>query len=357
MADPTNDPGLPAADEGGPAQLPAALRQDWPVPWQPVWGDKRGPWRDTLSLLTRGLMGVAVLLPHPLLRVMVGGFSRLLTRLLSERTRVAKDFLRQALGDLDERELHARVVQSWRHFLGVAIDTERFLRRVPEERILDHFEFEWSDDARRIRDEGLGVVVVTAHVGNWEAAALAAPWIGFDPFYAVAKPPRNRPFSKFVQRSRELRGIRLLPRKGAMRDAPRVIEAGGAVGLLLDQRARQKPVLAPFFGRPARCDRSAGVLMRRLKAPVLLTATYNTDRPLHFKTRFFGCLWPEELSDASPEEISARINRSIEEMILVDPDQYFWLHDRYKDTPAGPPDGDSEPAAGRLSPQGPSVVE
>ena len=86
------------------------------------------------------------------------------------------------------------------------------------------------------------------------------------------------------------------------------------IGMLLDQRARKKPVLAPFFGRPARCDRSAGVLMKRLGAPVLLVACYQTERPLYFRAHFSGCILPEEVREATPEEISGRINAAFEEI-------------------------------------------
>jgi KDO2-lipid IV(A) lauroyltransferase len=348
-----------AGEAGGPAALPAALRQDWPVPWQPVWGDKRGPWRTFLSRSTEALIGLAVRLPDALLAPFFGALSRILVRVMPERTRVAREFLRQALGPLPERELRARVRRSWSHFLRVAIEAERFLRRVPEERVLEHFDVEWCPGGREALESGKGCVVVTAHVGNWEVAPALAPWLGFDPFYAVAKPIRNRPFSKKVQRVRERLGVRLLPRRGAMKDAARVLAAGGSIGMLLDQRARKKPVLAPFFGRLARCDRSAGVLMKRLGAPVLLVACYRTERPLHFRARFFECLSADEFAGKSPEEVAARIIGVFERMILAAPDQYFWLHDRYKDTPphAADPGGEAERAGGRLSPGTPSVVE
>jgi len=337
---------------GGPAALPRALRQDWPVPWQPVWGDKRGPWRTFLSRCTEGLLALAVRLPEPLLAPFFRASAWILTSALPERARVARAFLLQAFPGLPERELARRVRGSWEHFLRVAVDAERFFRRVPEDEIRSRFEIEWSPAAQRVHAEGRGAVIVTAHIGNWEVAPALAPWVGFDPFYAVAKPIRNRPFSQVVQRGRERLGIRLLPRRGAMKDAQRILEAGGSIGMLLDQRARKKPVLAPFFGRLARCDRSAGVLMRRLAAPVLLVACYRTERPLFFRARFFDCLLPEELAGAGPEEIAARINRTFEEMIRAAPDQYFWLHDRYKDTPDEP-----EAAQGRLSSEGSSVVE
>jgi len=344
--------------DSGPAELPSALSQEWPVEWQPVWGDKRGPWRTFLSRTTEALIFLAVRLPEPLLKPVFAMLAGLLVRALPERARVARDFVRQAAPTLGrpttDRDVERLVRGSWRHFLHVGVESERFLRRVPERDVLSHFDVEWCPGAREVRDAGVGCVIVTAHVGNWEVAPALAPWLGFDPFYAVAKPIRNRPFSKKVQRVRERLGVRLLPRKGAMRDAMRVLSSGGSIGMLLDQRARKKPVLAPFFGRLARCDRSAGVLMKRLGAPVLLVACYRTERPLHFRAKFFECLDPAEFARQGPEQIAGRINAVFERMVREAPDQYFWLHDRYKDTPREPEDA---AASSRLSQGPPSVVE
>lgn len=340
--------------EGGPGKLPDSLRQDWPVAWQPVWGDKDGPWREFLSRGAQTLLFLAARLPEPLLRIVIGGLARILRRALPGRSRVAEAFLVQAFGEMDRAELSERCLVAWRHFLRVAIDIERFLRTVPEEELLDHFEVDWDPDARRICASDQGCLIVAAHVGNWELASLLVPWAGFDPFYAVAKPARNRPFSKVVQRTREQRGTRLLPRRGAMKGAAAIISAGGAIGMLLDQRARQRPVHAPFFGRQARCDRSAGVLIRRLGAPVVFLSCFQTERPMHYRARFGPCILPEQIQGVSPEDIARRINAVYEDMIREDPDQYFWLHDRYKNTPL---EGSEDPEAEAVSPRGSSVVE
>ena len=129
-----------------------------------------------------------------------------------------------------------------------------------------------------------------------------------------------------------------------MSGAPAILRAGGALGLLLDQRARKKPVVVPFFGRPARCDRSAGVLMRRLRVPVVVVGCFRGDEPLTWRWVFTEVLQPEELAGASPEEVATRVNAALERLILRAPDQYFWLHDRYKDTPSGGPGSEAGPA-------------
>lgn len=354
MAEPGADPaGSGPGAEPRPllARVPPRRRAeaDWPVPWQPVWGPDDGPRRRAEALAVRAVLSAVGRLPRPLLEATLGALARLARHVDRRHADAARAFLSQALGPLRPAERERRVVQAYRHFLRVVVDAHRWSRCVPWERTPEHFDVVWNEDVLRIRDERRGCVFVTAHLGNWELLVGLAPWLGLDPTYAIAKPMRNRPLSRATQAAREERGIRLLPRRGAMADAPRILAAGGALGMLLDQRARVKPVYAPFFGRPARCDRSAGVLLRRLRAPVVIVfCTYDdTARGAsapRLRVEFPGVLWPEELARAAPEEISARINACFEAAILAQPDQYFWLHDRYKDTPASPPARPPAPA-------------
>lgn len=326
------------ADERAPGTpdrpvVPAGLSTAWPVEWQPVWGPANGPRAHLEHWLLRACLAVAVRMPEAPVRALLAGLARVARRVDVRHADAARAFLRQACGPLSDAEVERRVLQAYRHFFGVVLDSERFSRRVPVGRVLEHFDIAWTDEVRRVLASGSGCVLVTAHIGNWEVGTLVAPWFGFDPLYAVAKPVKNRPMSRYLQRSREERGVRLLPRRGAMQDAPKVIRGGGYLAMLLDQRARKRPVLAPFFGRPARCDRSAGVLLRRLGVPLVFFALTTTERPLHYRGEFFGVLWPEELAGLDPVAIATRVNAIFERMIAKHPDQYFWLHDRYRDTP------------------------
>jgi len=313
--------------------VPRRDRDDWPVPWRPVWGTADGLRRRIEDVALRGTLWGVGRLPEPAIRFLVGALSWVAPLVDRHHARAARGFLVQALGPLEPRELSRRVRQAYRHLFRVVVDVDRFDRLVPFERTPEHFEVSFSPEAERVaRSEG-GAVLVGGHLGNWEMAPAIAPWIGFDPLYGVAKPVKNLPLSKRLQESRERRGIRLLPRRGAMKDAQAIVSAGGSLALLLDQRARKRPVLAPFFGRPARCDRSVGVLLKRLQVPVVLGTCLCTERPLHYRVEVGDVLWPDQLSGKSPEEISALVNRFLEQRILEHPEQYFWLHDRYRDTP------------------------
>ncbi len=321
---------------------------DWPVEWQAVWGTRDGFTARLEARLVAAFLAAVAHLPRGLIELGIGCFAHVAKRLDKRHTDAARRFLRQALGDLPKRELEARVVESYRHFVRVLVQSRRVPLRYPPAAREARFDIEWTDDAHEIANSEKGCVVLTGHLGNWEAGLWILSRVGFGPMYAVAKPPKNLPLSKLAQEEREKHGVRLLPRRGAMTDAPRVIRAGGTVGMLLDQRARKRPVLAPFFGRLARCDRSAGVLLRRLQAPVLVVACTMQEEDMRFRLEFVDCLRPEEFRRADPVEIATRINQAYERMIRACPEQYFWLHDRFKDTPetypdASPPGADADP--------------
>jgi KDO2-lipid IV(A) lauroyltransferase len=321
--------------ELGALQLPAGLSGAWPVPRTAVLGTRSGFVAEAELVAYRALTATLARLPQSAQRAVIDATARLARRFDKRHSDAARSFLRQAFGPtMGEAELGERVLQAWRHLLLVTISSAALPRRVPIASIRDHYDVRMTDDVRRVLAQKGGCVLITAHVGNWEAGGAILPWLGFDPLYAISKPPRNRPFSVFAQREREARGLRLLPRRGSMRYASAIVEAGGTLVMMLDQRARTKPVFAPLFGRLARCDRSAGVLLRRLGCPVVFAASYLTARPYHYEVVFPAVLWPDDVANQTPEQIARAVNVQIEGMIRAHPDQYLWLHDRYLGSPS-----------------------
>lgn len=316
-----------------PAEFRALLAGDWPVEWQPVWGEQTGLGARLSTLALRGALTVASRAPDGAVEALVNGLAALAQRFDRRRNQSAREFLRQAYGALPEAELERRVRDAWRHLFRVGVDTERFFLRVPLDETPAHFDVHVSDAARAVLREERGCMLVTAHLGNWEAALSIVPWLGFHPLYGVARPPKNRYLSEIMQATRERRGVRILSRKGAMTAAPAVLKAGGTLGLVIDQRTSGRALLAPFFGRLARCDRSSGVLMKRQKVPIVMLACTLTDRPLHYRLELTEVMWPEDWQRAEVEEIVTHLNGLFEREIRRYPEQYVWIHDRYRDTP------------------------
>ncbi len=329
------------ADEDGtppetPLALPRGLRADWPAPRVGVYGRRTGVLASLEAALVTGAIGGVSRLPAPLQSACVNALAGLAHAVDRRHTDAARAYVRQAFGETDAARVDALVRASWRHLLRVTLDSTAFARTVPPERVLEHVEVRLSDDVKRVLAEKKGCLLAGAHVGDWETCAMALPWIGFDPLYVVSRPPKNRPLSVRFQAVREARGIRLLPRRGAMQHAGAVVRAGGAFAMMLDQRARSRPVMASFFGRPARCDRGAGVLLKRLNAPIVFAACVRTETRFRWRFEADKVLWPEEAKALSVEALVLAVNRELERMIRAAPEQYFWLHDRYRgaDAPA-----------------------
>jgi Kdo2-lipid IVA lauroyltransferase/acyltransferase len=306
--------------------------QDWPVENFNVRGDRTGFSAWVEYYLLRGVQRVLLWSPRPVRRMCTAGLARLAYLFDKRHTESARKFIKVAFPDLSADEVEARVMGAWKHALRLLTEVEG-MSRLLDKPIGDHFKLTLCAEARAVLDAGQGCLVVTAHVGHWEAGGVLSS-LGFRPFYGVGKPPRNAPLGDHIQRMREGQGLRMLSRKGAMKGIPSVLRAGGTVAMLLDQRARVKPVVAPFFGRPAFCDRTIGVLARRLDVPVLFFAVYMTPEPFQYELVMPCVLQPADFVGLKPEQVAARINSELEELILAHPEQYFWLHDRY----AGAPD-------------------
>jgi KDO2-lipid IV(A) lauroyltransferase len=296
-----------------------------------VRGDRSGlrAWIEYLAY--RGAAGLVGRLPDGARAAVAAGAGRLAHAIERRRSAVARSYLIQAFGAaMSESERERLILAAWRHLALVVMEGAAFNRRVLGSSLADHFDVDLSTDAGRVLAAGTGGFFVTPHVGMWEALPVIGATLGFRPAYVVSRPPRNRPLSRHAQVEREARGYRLVPRRGAVDDIKTAVTAGAWVGLMLDQRPWYKTVVAPFFGRPAHCERVVPILARRLGRPIVFGACYRTDRPFHYLAVIDRVLRPEEVAGLEPGVIAALINREMERLILRAPEQYLWFHDRYR---------------------------
>jgi KDO2-lipid IV(A) lauroyltransferase len=198
-------------------------------------------------------------------------------------------------------------------------------------------------DAARAR--GKGVILLTPHLGCFEAAARAVARSG--PITVLYKPPRLPAVRRLVETGRESPGVRPVPASAAgVRGLLRALRRGEAIGVLPDQVPSDGDgVWAPFFGKPAYTMTLPHRLARLTGATVLLACGERLEAGAGWRVRFDALE-----AEPSPEVV----NRAMEQMIRRIPDQYFWGYNRYKTPPrasgpdaGGPGDGDAAPGAGR----------
>lgn len=312
----------------------------WPVEVPPFRDERfRSLWHRFLYHAMRAAQRTVYVMPSPVRSGIVNSlafFGRIFDR---RHTEAARDYISTALPDASPAEVERLIRQAWRHLLRMAVVSEGVSARIMGKRLGDHYDIYMCPEAEEIVASSASAIFVTAHAGYWEASCPGVIGLGVPPAYAIGKAPRNDFVAQHIQEMRESQGMRLIPRNGAMSAVPAALRANAIVGMLLDHRPRQKPVYAPFFGRPAACDRSAGVLLRRVKVPLVFYGCYSvpgTDplKSWRFDLRFPRVIQPEELAGLGPEEIAAAVNRELEGLILHQPDEVFWLHDRFKGAPA-----------------------
>jgi KDO2-lipid IV(A) lauroyltransferase len=312
----------------------------WPIPPQRVLGDRDGlRSRLEYALVRAGVAGVGVL-PAALRRTLADAIARTAARMLSRPSGNARRYLAQAFGpQLPVSRREELVRSSWRMLVSSALDGPRTLRRLEREGDLRSYVVHRTPEVERVLASGSGALLVGAHLGALDPCPVGLTRAGFAPLYLVSRPPRNRALSRWSQDLRERAGYRFIPRHGALDLIPRILAGGGFVGMLLDQRARGRCVQAEFFGAPAASERSVGVLARRARVPIVFVAClYRTapdasERP--FEISFPRVVWPDELAGQSPEAVARLVNREFEQLIRAHPEQYLWLHDRFRESGSG----------------------
>jgi KDO2-lipid IV(A) lauroyltransferase len=192
-------------------------------------------------------------------------------------------------------------------------------------------------EAAIARTEG-GVIVMAAHIGNWEycgAWIVASGW----PLSAVGKEQRDPGITKIMLDQRLAAGIKHIPRtKRGQTEIVRTIRTKGSVlGLLSDQNGGKDGVFVDFFGVPASSVKGPAVLAMKYKAPVVpIFALWDGDM---YKMEIFPELKMANTGDEEKDvlENTQRCQKVIEEMVRKYPGQWLWAHRRWKTRPAGEP--------------------
>ena len=189
-------------------------------------------------------------------------------------------------------------------------------------------------DAALLREahaEGKGVVFVSCHVGNWELLARRVALEGF-PCGTVAREAHDPRLTALLDRSRRAAGVRVLWRgsPGLAKNLLRLLRDGGFVGLLIDQDTDVQGYFVPFFGRPAFTPRAAGDLAVRTGAPMIFGCAHRLAPSVH--RVILRRIEVPRTGDREQDSLAmtAAATRAIENEIRARPDEWVWMHRRWK---------------------------
>jgi Kdo2-lipid IVA lauroyltransferase/acyltransferase len=249
---------------------------------------------------------------------------------LSRRRAIALANLERAFGATRTLEERARLGRlSFEHLGMNVVEACVFFFRPPSV-LLSRVELDGLDRVECAAGYGKGVLVLTAHYGNWELLAAAHALSAF-PLSVVVRPMDHPVMDRIVERFRRRSGVELIAKRRALRDIVEALRRGRVVGILLDQNAsRAEGVFVPFFGIPASTSKALAVISLRTGAPVI---------PV-FIRRLADGRHRVEVEPPIPVPTSGDVagytttfTRTIEAAIRRAPEQWFWMHDRWKTRP------------------------
>ena len=218
-----------------------------------------------------------------------------------------------------------------RHFqrLGANLLCSVKLTAMPPEKILRRVKVDNIEAMDREFRAGVPVVLVLSHLGIWELFAQLMPkFVGYVRNASVYQKLGNRFIDAHVRRTRGQTGLELFDRQQGFQPVIDLLRSGGGVGVLSDQHAGDHGLWTPFFGRLASTSPLPALLAKRTRAALIAAGVY-TIGPARWRLVFTERFDPPK-AEGSVVELTAEINQIIERQIRVAPEDWFWVHNRWK---------------------------
>jgi len=261
------------------------------------------------------------------------GYARLLDLALPRLRRVAYRNLSFALPELDEARRAEIVDGVFRSVARLLVGMAKFpaMRRENLARWIRCEGGEYFEQARR---QGRGVLFATAHLGNWELSAYAHALLAA-PMNVVVRPLDNPRIDALVERRRGGSGNRMIFKKDFARSILKALGANQAVGILVDQNSSPDAgVFVDFFGVQACAGTGFAKLAAHSGASVIPGFALWSEEERRYVLRFYP---PVEMTGDAARDTQA-VQNKLEEVIRQYPDQWLWIHRRWKTRPAGEPE-------------------
>jgi len=298
---------------------------------------KRNALLDKVALLAaKGFTRACQLAPRSLAMAagsMVGGLFWAVLRLERKRIAITLDNLRILYPGQDDARLRPLARRTARHF-------GRFLAESARAPLLtrgslgDLVTFEGLEHYAAAHAQGKGVILATAHFGNFELAACAQALMGY-PVYSVIREVDNPGLDVFMDQVRGSSGLGVIKKERAARDILGHIRRGDTVTVHIDLNASFNLIYVPFFGRYASTFTTPAVMSLRTGAPLLTMLSFRDDAADRYHVKIYppAQIAPAGNRNADVRQIIMALNGGLEEAIRQAPEQWFWFHRRWKKEP------------------------
>jgi len=250
------------------------------------------------------------------------------------RRDVTDENVRFAFPERSEPERSRIARDTYAHIILMICEIAQAPRKIHETNWRDHVFIHQKVKFVEFLLDRRPVVIVSAHYGNFEIAGFMLGLLGV-PTFTVARTLDNPFLDRFLNKFRECKGQFIVEKTGSARQIDDVLIHGGKLVLLGDQSAGPKGCWVDFFGRPASCHKAIAVFPLTAGAPLVVGFGRRVGgKPLQFEIGMNGYLDPAEAGTelGGVKPVTQWYNRRLEELIRDTPEQYWWVHRRWKDT-------------------------
>lgn len=200
--------------------------------------------------------------------------------------------------------------------------------------------------AIRLLNSGQPAILVTGHVGNWEVLGYLLTLLGYR-IHAVARPLDNPFIDRWLLGIRQAKGLSIIAKFDATEPMLEVLEQGGLLGFIADQNAGDHGIFVPFFGKLASTYKSIGLLAILRRIPIICGYARRVGPGARYEFDCVDVIYPEDWESRRDPlfYVTARYMYAIERMIRAAPEQYLWMHRRWKSRPRWEREGRTIPAS------------
>jgi KDO2-lipid IV(A) lauroyltransferase len=278
------------------------------------------------------LLAVLRSLPRAAAEQVAYALFSLLRAFVPRYTRIARRNLDLAFPGLSQRRKQACLDGCFRNLARTLATLARF-PTITRANVGDWIQYEGFDNVRQALAQGHGVIFATGHLGNWELSAYAYGLLTA-PMCVVVRPLDNPLLDRIATRYRSMSGNCVVSRRDLARPLLATLHANRAVGILADQNTTpDRGIFVDFFGTPACVDAGLAKLAAHAGAPVVPGFAFWSEDDRRYRLKFY----PPIQTTGDPRADTQAVQAALEGAIREHPEQWLWIHRRWKSRPDGEP--------------------
>ena len=290
--------------------------------------------RDRLEFILFSFFGFVIrLMPLPLVQSFgrfLGSFAYLV---FQERRTIAIDNLVHAFPGKGRKEIKKIALGAFRNY-GISISEFLWFPKLTPQRLRKFVRYLNVDVIGQAYEKGKGVILMSGHFGNWELFVLSTAHFSGYPLTAIVQNQRNRYVNEVINRYRCVWGNSVVPMELSVREVLRKLSEGQAVAMLADQSAPKEGLFVSYFGRPAATHRGPAIFSLRTGAPILMEFLIRKENGKY--EAILEEVRKDDLDGYNEENVAELTRRHVallEKYVRMYPDQWLWMHRRWKHAP------------------------